>query len=87
MRASSDMPRRPSRAAGTGRGRAWLVVGAVLLFFLITSLRGFASFYTDYLWFDSLGQAAVWQGVLGGLNVTPEALAAVGAQPAIHSAH
>ena len=65
MRASSDMPRRPARAASPGRGRTWLVVGAVVLFFLITSLRGIAGFYTDYLWFDSLGQADVWQGVLG----------------------
>jgi len=40
-------------------------VGAVVLFFLVTSLRGFASFYTDYLWFDSLGRSEVWQGVLG----------------------
>jgi uncharacterized membrane protein (UPF0182 family) len=40
-------------------------VGAVILFFLITSLRGIASFYTDYLWYDSLGRAEVWRGVLG----------------------
>ena len=62
------MPRRARRARRgnrSGRGRTWLVVGAVLLFFLITSLRGIASFYTDYLWYDSLGQADVWQGVLG----------------------
>ena len=37
----------------------------MLLFVLITSLRGIASFYTDYLWFDSLGRAEVWRGVLG----------------------
>ena len=66
MRAPDDMPsRRSRRAPRTGRGRTWLVVGAVLLFFLITSLRGIASFYTDYLWYDSLGQAAIWRGVLG----------------------
>jgi hypothetical protein len=41
------------------------VVGAVVLFFLITSLRGIAGFYTDYLWFDSLHLAGVWKGVLG----------------------
>lgn len=57
------MPRRPPRAPG--RGRAALVIGAVVLFFLITSLRGIASFYTDYLWFDSLHLAGVWRGVLG----------------------
>ena len=63
MRAPTDMPRRLPRAPG--RGRALLVIGAVLLFFLITSLRGIAGFYTDYLWFDSLGQGDVWRGVLG----------------------
>jgi uncharacterized membrane protein (UPF0182 family) len=63
MRAASDMPRRTSRASG--RGRVVLVVALVLLFVLITSLRGIASFYTDYLWFDSLGQSGVWTGVLG----------------------
>jgi uncharacterized membrane protein (UPF0182 family) len=41
------------------------VIGAVVLFFVITSLRGIAGFYTDYLWFDSLRLAGVWQGVLG----------------------
>ena len=43
-----------------------LVVGAistaVLLFVL--SMRGLAQFYTDYLWFDSLGRTDVWQRVL-----------------------
>ncbi|MDP1820853.1 MAG: UPF0182 family protein [Acidimicrobiales bacterium] len=63
MRAPTDMPRRLPRAPG--RGRALLVIGAVVLFFLITSLRGIAGFYTDYLWFDSLGNADVWRGVLG----------------------
>ncbi|MBA3655219.1 MAG: UPF0182 family protein, partial [Actinobacteria bacterium] len=33
--------------------------------FLITSLRGMAGFYTDYLWFKELGYASVWRGVLG----------------------
>ena len=59
------MPRRPRRGASPGRGRTFLVVGAVVLFFLITSLRGIAGFYTDYLWFDSLGRSEVWRGVLG----------------------
>ncbi len=59
------MPRRPPRAASPGRGRTWLVIAAVALFFLITSLRGIASFYTDYLWFESLSSTEVWRGVLG----------------------
>ncbi|HEY9558621.1 MAG TPA: UPF0182 family protein, partial [Acidimicrobiales bacterium] len=62
-RAPSDMPRRPPRKPG--RGRAWLVIGAVVLLFLVMSLRGIAGFYTDYLWFDSLDRASVWRGVLG----------------------
>lgn len=57
------MPRRPR---GTpGRGRTVLIVGVVVLFFAITSVRGIAGFYTDYLWFDSLHFAGVWRGVLG----------------------
>ena len=66
MRPPEDMPRRSRRAPRrTGRGRTWLIAGAVVLFFLITSLRGIASFYTDYLWYDSLGRSEVWRGVLG----------------------
>ena len=34
------------------------------LLVLILSLRGIASFYTDYLWFDSIGQTQVWSTVL-----------------------
>jgi uncharacterized membrane protein (UPF0182 family) len=63
MRAPTDMPRRGPRTPG--RGRTVLIVAAVVLFFLITSLRGIAGFYTDYLWFDSLGQGDVFTGVLG----------------------
>ncbi len=63
MRAPTDLPRRPPRTPG--RGRTFLVVGIVVLFVLLTSLRGIASFYTDYLWFDSLGRTNVFRGVLG----------------------
>ena len=73
MRPEPDQPRqpsgrerrrgRPSRLAGRGR----LVVGILLgvLFFLLISLRGIASFYTDFLWFDSVGLRSVWSEVLG----------------------
>ena len=70
MRPPSDMPpprpraRRP-RGEGSNRGRTILIIAAVVLFFLFTSLRGIAGFYTDYLWFDSLGYDGVWSGVLG----------------------
>lgn len=66
MRPPEDMPRRRARPPkASGRGRTWLIVAAVILFFLVTSMRGIASFYTDYLWFDSLGRSEVWRGVLG----------------------
>lgn len=67
MRPASDMPPPPA-ATGDGRsnrGRTILIVAAIALFVLITSLRGIAGFYTDFLWFDSLGFRDVWSGVLG----------------------
>ncbi len=42
-----------------------LIVAAVVLFVLITSLRTVAGFYTDYLWFDSVGLTSVWRTLLG----------------------
>src|SRR3954470_13048133 len=68
MRAGDDMPRRErsaGRARRPGRGRILLVIAAIGLFVLITTLRSIASFYTDYLWFQSVGQTGVWRGVLG----------------------
>ncbi|HVM41372.1 MAG TPA: UPF0182 family protein [Acidimicrobiia bacterium] len=46
------------------RTRVALVVAAAALLFLLFSLRGIAGFYTDYLWFDSLGVSGVWSGLL-----------------------
>ncbi|HEX6424956.1 MAG TPA: UPF0182 family protein [Acidimicrobiales bacterium] len=65
MRAPDDLPRRPRRAARSGRGRVVLIGAVVAAFILLMSLRGIARFYTDYLWFDSLDQTGVWRGVLG----------------------
>src|SRR5262245_62642335 len=65
MRAPDDLPRRPRRASRRNRGRTLLIVGVVAVFVLLTSLRGIAGFYTDFLWYDSLGQGRVWRGVLG----------------------
>jgi uncharacterized protein len=67
MRAPDDLPRRRPRRRllRSGRGRIVLVVGLVALFILLTSLRGIAGFYTDYLWFDSLGLWGVRRGILG----------------------
>jgi hypothetical protein len=68
MRAGDDMPRgerRSRRREHRPRGRVILIVVAVALFILVTTLRSVASFYTDYLWFNSIGQTGVWRGVLG----------------------
>src|SRR3982075_1101809 len=61
MRASTDNPRRPRRAT---RGRITILVAAVALFILLTSLRSVAGFYTDYLWFKELHLTSVFRGVL-----------------------
>src|ERR1044071_3892152 len=65
-RPPSDIPRTP-RPAGRGRNRArvWLIAVGALLFLFLTSLRGVAGFYTDYLWFKELHYTSVWRGVLG----------------------
>ncbi len=73
MRPQPDLPRRPSRGDRKGErgsrfaGRGRMLVGVFLggLFFLLISLRGIASFYTDYLWFRSLDLTSVWRTVLG----------------------
>src|SRR5690606_22475428 len=48
-----------------GRGRTILLVTILVLIVLAMSLRGIATFYTDFLWFRSLGLTDVWRGVLG----------------------
>ncbi|HEU5301423.1 MAG TPA: UPF0182 family protein [Acidimicrobiia bacterium] len=46
------------------RLRGWLIAAAVVLLVLLFSLRGLAGFYTDSLWFDSLGQGGTWERLL-----------------------
>ena len=41
-----------------------LVVAVVIVILLIASLRGVANFWTDYLWFQSIGFTSVFKGVL-----------------------
>jgi len=60
MRAPSDLPR-PRRVP---RGRPALVVTVLILFVVLTSVRGAAGFWTDYLWFDQLGFGSVFTGIL-----------------------
>ena len=49
------LPRRGRRGPA---GRFRLIIFGVIAagIFLLMSLRGLAGFYTDFLWFDSLGQ-------------------------------
>ena len=42
-----------------------LVIVAAVLVVLLLSLRAIAHFYTDYLWFQSVGASAAWQRRLG----------------------
>ncbi len=58
-----DLTRQPSMPR---RSNARLLVAAVAaaLMILLTSARGIASLYTDYLWFRSLETTSVWQGLL-----------------------
>ena len=56
------MPARTRRRGN--RGRIVLVVAVIALLILITSLRGLAGFYTDYLWFDSVGFSSVWRTLI-----------------------
>src|SRR3972149_2063434 len=50
----------PIRRRSSIRGRRTLAVLGVVLVFLLLSLRGLATFWTDYLWFDSIGFSSVW---------------------------
>lgn len=63
MRRPTDLS--PSRRRGLPAGRVGLVVIAVVLFLFLTSLRGIAGFWTDYLWYQELGLTSVWRAVLG----------------------
>ena len=56
---------RKNRERKPGRGRVVAIVVMVVVFLLAISVRGIAGFYTDYLWFQSLGLSGVWRGVLG----------------------
>src|ERR1700730_1676610 len=46
------------------RLRAWMIAAAAVLIVLIFSLRGLAGFYTDFLWFDSVGFGDTWRQLL-----------------------
>jgi uncharacterized membrane protein (UPF0182 family) len=53
------------------RSRAWIIgIVIAVLAILLLSLRGLAGFYTDFLWFDSIGQGDTWRGLLSA-HVAP----------------
>src|SRR4051812_47590698 len=58
MRVPTAQPRRRFRLRG------WIIGAIVALLVLLFSLRGLAGFYTDFLWFDSLGQGGTWSNLL-----------------------
>lgn len=62
MRTPADFPRRLPRTSR--RFRVGVLAVVVLAILLLTSLRGLASFWTDYLWFDEVGFTSVFRGVL-----------------------
>src|SRR4249919_2425945 len=58
MRVPTAQPRRRFRLRG------WIIGAVVAILLLLFSLRGLAGFYTDFLWFDSLGQGSTWSSLL-----------------------
>ena len=71
MRVPEDQPRRARRR---GRTRIWIIAGVLIAaVFLLLSLQGIAGFYTDKLWFDSLGYGETWRRLLAA-KVVPAAV-------------
>jgi uncharacterized membrane protein (UPF0182 family) len=68
VRNPSDLPPRPARPIGSRRfsdkGRIVLIGIAVVVVGVLLFGRFFAGFYTDYLWFDSVGRAGVFSTML-----------------------
>jgi uncharacterized membrane protein (UPF0182 family) len=60
MRVPTEVPPRRRRF----RLRGWLIALVAVVVLLLLSLRGLAGFYTDFLWFDSLGQGSTFSSLL-----------------------
>lgn len=58
---TTERPKRPRRRF---RVRGWIIAALVALGVLLLSLKGLAGFYTDYLWFESIGQEDTWRSLL-----------------------
>jgi hypothetical protein len=52
------------RRRGGFRIRGWMIAILVVFVVLFLSARGLAGFYTDYLWFDSVGFGKTWRELL-----------------------
>lgn len=63
MRSPQDIPRPPARTR-RHRRRIWLLVAVVVVIALIASLRSIATFYTNFLWFGSVGLSSEWRRML-----------------------
>ncbi len=63
MRTPTAFPRQPLQR-GMTRRRLILIIAAAVIIVLLLSLKGLAGFYTDYLWFGSVHERAVWSGIL-----------------------
>ena len=66
VRNPADIPSRARKPSRIGdRGRALLIIAAVVLVGLLLSARFISSFFVDYLWHQSVGRTDVFWGVLG----------------------
>ncbi len=52
------------RSSSRFRFRPWMIVVVAIVMGLFLSARWLAGFYTDYLWFDSIGFGPTWRGLL-----------------------
>jgi len=59
VRPPSEIPRTP-RPATHRRRRRWIIVLVIILIVVFASLKTFATFYTDALWFSSINLHSVW---------------------------
>lgn len=67
------VPTPPTAAAPRrrSRSRGWILgIVVAVLAILLLSLRGLAGFYTDFLWFDSIGQGNTWRSLISA-HVVP----------------
>ncbi|MYC44793.1 MAG: UPF0182 family protein [Acidimicrobiia bacterium] len=57
-------PRTPPAPVRSRRLRRSLFIAIAAVIIVLVSLRGAAGFYTDFLWFEALGQADVWRTII-----------------------